>query len=152
MTIHLPEHLQRYVHDQVLAGHFRSEGDVVVDALERHRQAHWPPADPAGRRSELSSQEVQQRLFDAGLISEIKPPITDLTPYQNRRAVPIQGEPLWKQSSASVANSGSLLRASSRCRPHSWHRLRPSLENTPCEAMTPCSSRRHSTPEPASLL
>jgi hypothetical protein len=37
---------------------------------------------------------VQQRLFDAGLISEIKPPITDLTPYQNRRAVPIQGEPI----------------------------------------------------------
>jgi hypothetical protein len=37
---------------------------------------------------------VQQRLFDAGLISEIKPPITDLTPYRNRRAVPIQGEPI----------------------------------------------------------
>lgn len=52
------------------------------------------PAAPAIRRDELSSQEVQQRLFDAGLISEIKPPITDLTPYQNRRAVPIQGEPI----------------------------------------------------------
>jgi Arc/MetJ-type ribon-helix-helix transcriptional regulator len=94
MTIHLPEHLQRYLHDQVLAGHFRSEDDVILDALERHRQAHRPPADPADRRDELSSQEVQQRLFDAGLISEIKPPITDLTPYQNRRAVPIQGEPI----------------------------------------------------------
>jgi hypothetical protein len=68
---------------------------VVLDALERHRQNQPSPAAPAATRSdELSSQEVQQRLFDAGLITEIKPPITDLTPYQNRRAVPIQGEPI----------------------------------------------------------
>jgi len=33
-------------------------------------------------------------LLKAGIISEIKPPITDLTPYQNRQAVPIQGEPI----------------------------------------------------------
>jgi len=94
MTIQLPEHLKRYVHAQVLAGRFRTEDDVILDALERHRQAQQPPAAAAIRRAELSSQEVQQRLFDAGLISEIKPPITDLTPYRNRRAVPIQGEPI----------------------------------------------------------
>jgi len=94
MTIQLPEHLKRYVHAQVLAGRFRTEDDVILDALERHRQAQQPPAAAAIRRDELSSQEVQQRLFDAGLISEIKPPITDLTPYRNRRAVPIQGEPI----------------------------------------------------------
>ena len=95
MTIQLPEHLERYVHDQVLAGRFRSEDDVILDALERHRQAQQPPASQAARRrEELNSHEVQQRLFDAGLISEIKPPIIDLTPYQNRRAVPIQGEPI----------------------------------------------------------
>ena len=95
MTIHLPEHLERYVHDQVLAGRFRSEGEVIFDALERHRQAHQPHAAPsATRRDELSSQEVQQRLFDAGLVSEIKPPITDLSPFENRRAIPIQGEPI----------------------------------------------------------
>ena len=38
--------------------------------------------------------ERQRRLFAAGLLSEIKPPITDLTAYSNRKAVPIQGEPL----------------------------------------------------------
>lgn len=94
MTIHLPDHLERYVHDQVLAGRFRSEGDVILDALERHRQAQQPPAASTEARDELSRQEVQHRLFDAGLISEIKPPITDLAPYQDRRAVPIQGEPI----------------------------------------------------------
>ena len=62
-----------YVHDQVLAGRFRAEDDVILDALERHRQAQQPPAAPAIRRDKLSGQEVQQRLFDAGLISEIKP-------------------------------------------------------------------------------
>jgi Arc/MetJ-type ribon-helix-helix transcriptional regulator len=48
MTIQLPEHLQRYVHEQVLAGRFRTEDDVILDALERHRQAqHLPSASPA---------------------------------------------------------------------------------------------------------
>jgi Arc/MetJ-type ribon-helix-helix transcriptional regulator len=88
MTIHLPEHLEQYVHDQVLAGHFRSEDDVILDALERHRQAQQPPAAPANRHDGPSSLEMQRRLFAAGLISEIKPPITDLTPYQNRQAIP----------------------------------------------------------------
>jgi Arc/MetJ-type ribon-helix-helix transcriptional regulator len=44
MTLELPDHLQRYVHDQVLAGRFPKEDDVIVDALERHRQAQQPPA------------------------------------------------------------------------------------------------------------
>jgi len=44
------------------------------------------------RQEEQSSQELQRRLLEAGIISEIKPPISDLTPYRNRRAVPIQGE------------------------------------------------------------
>jgi Arc/MetJ-type ribon-helix-helix transcriptional regulator len=42
MTIHLPEDLERYVHDQVLAGRFGSEVDVILDALERHRLAQQP--------------------------------------------------------------------------------------------------------------
>ncbi len=44
MMIQLPEHLQRYVHDQVLAGRFRTEDDVILDALECHRQAQQPPS------------------------------------------------------------------------------------------------------------
>jgi hypothetical protein len=33
-------------------------------------------------------------VYEAGLLSELKPPITDLAPYQNRKAVPIRGESL----------------------------------------------------------
>jgi Arc/MetJ-type ribon-helix-helix transcriptional regulator len=44
MMIQLPDHLQRYVHDQVRAGRFRTEDDVIKDALERHRRAQQQPA------------------------------------------------------------------------------------------------------------
>lgn len=48
-----------------------------------------------GRDDEQATRdELQRRLYEAGVLSEIKPPITDLTPYRNRKAVPIQGEPL----------------------------------------------------------
>jgi Arc/MetJ-type ribon-helix-helix transcriptional regulator len=40
MTIDLPEDLQRYVHDQVLAGRFRTEDEVILDAVEHHRHTH----------------------------------------------------------------------------------------------------------------
>jgi putative addiction module CopG family antidote len=98
MTIHLPEHLERYVHDQVQAGRYLTEDEVISDALERHRQAE-PMSAKTARQPELTpediaDQELQRRLFAAGVISEIKPPITDMTPYRNRHAVPIQGEPL----------------------------------------------------------
>lgn len=94
MTIRLPEDLQRYVHSQVLAGHFHKADDVIVDALQRHRQVHQMPITNVNGTDEPSSQELQERLLKAGLIREIKPPITDLTPYQHREAVTVQGEPL----------------------------------------------------------
>ena len=34
MTIHLPPDLERFVHDQVLAGRYPSKDDVIRDALE----------------------------------------------------------------------------------------------------------------------
>ena len=93
MTIHLPDHLERYVHDQVQAGLYLTADEVIRDALERHRQAQRSPAI-TNRRDEQSSQDLQHRLLEVGIITEIKPPITDLTPYQNRQSVPIQGEPI----------------------------------------------------------
>ena len=98
MTIHLPEHLERYVHDQVQAGHYPTEDEVVSDALERHRRAQEGVNKTVGQPEltpeDVADQELQRRLLAAGIISEIMPPITDLTPYQNRRAVPIHGEPI----------------------------------------------------------
>ncbi len=101
MTIHLPENLERSILDAVRSGRYASLDDAMSEAaamlVQRldQKQAQQPAAATVSDgHDEVSSQEVQQRLFNAGLITELKPPITDLTPYQNRRAVPIQGEPI----------------------------------------------------------
>ena len=60
---------------------------------KQSRRPQRPPARPDLTPEEIADQELQRRLLEAGIISEIKPPITDLMPYRNRRAVPIQGEP-----------------------------------------------------------
>ncbi len=64
--------------------------------LYRELETKIAPADrpPDLTQEEIADQDLQHRLLKAGIISEIKPPITDMTPYQNRRAVPIQGEPI----------------------------------------------------------
>ena len=46
MTIHLPPELERFVHDQVVAGRYSSEDAVVRDALELLR-SHAPLLQPA---------------------------------------------------------------------------------------------------------
>ena len=45
MTIHLPPELERFVHDQVVAGRYLSEDAVVRDALEQFR-SHTPLPQP----------------------------------------------------------------------------------------------------------
>ena len=39
-------------------------------------------------------QKLQQKLFEAGLLTEIKPPITDFAPYRNRQPVEVEGKPI----------------------------------------------------------
>jgi putative addiction module CopG family antidote len=97
MTIHLPAHLERYLHDQVQAGRYLSEDDVIRDALERHRQAEPTPAG-AGQAEltpeEVADQDMQRRLLAAGVISEIRLP-PRLLPHRERFSpVPITGEPI----------------------------------------------------------
>jgi Arc/MetJ-type ribon-helix-helix transcriptional regulator len=104
MTIHLPDDLARSIRAEVLSGHFSSEDEMVAAAVRdylrrRHGQASPAGTDaaaglPAPAQSEPDTQELQRRLFEAGVLGEIKPPITDLLPYRRRQAVPIRGEPL----------------------------------------------------------
>jgi Arc/MetJ-type ribon-helix-helix transcriptional regulator len=104
MTIHLPEDLTNSIRTEVLSGHFASEDEVVAAAVRdylrrKHEQARQSAdAAAAGHLTQAeqqpTTQELQRRLFEAGVLNEMKPPITDLAPYRNRQAVPIQGEPL----------------------------------------------------------
>jgi Arc/MetJ-type ribon-helix-helix transcriptional regulator len=98
MTIRLPAHLERYVHDQVQAGLDPAGDELVSDALERHRQAQQRPAKTALPTDlmpeEIADQELQRRLLEAGIISEIKPPPRLLPEREPFSPIPIQGEPL----------------------------------------------------------
>jgi Arc/MetJ-type ribon-helix-helix transcriptional regulator len=72
MTVHLPEEWERFVHDQVRAGRYGSEEDVIRDALERLKQAQEPdraappPAapEPAWRRVLENMKTVPDAVFD----------------------------------------------------------------------------------------
>jgi hypothetical protein len=37
---------------------------------------------------------LAQRLLAAGIINEIKPPLTDLTPYRDRKLIEFEGKPV----------------------------------------------------------
>ena len=41
-----------------------------------------------------SEDELEYRLLEAGLLSEIKPPITELTPYRGRKLGKARSKPL----------------------------------------------------------
>ena len=103
MTIRLPENLEHSLLAEVQSGHFASIDEAMAEAVRlllRHsKPGQADPRRPEDRPSDLTEeeradQELQRRLLDAGLLSEIKPPLRDLTPYRDRQPVPIQGEPL----------------------------------------------------------
>ena len=101
MTIHLPDDLAGSIRAEILSGQFLSEDELVAAAVRDYlRRKQTQSAAKASTDAspavggELDPQELQRRLYEAGVLSEIKPPITDLTPYQNRQAVPLLGEPL----------------------------------------------------------
>ena len=48
----------------------------------------------ATREAQTPEQKLQQKLFEAGLLTEIKPPITDFSPYRNRQPVKVEGQPI----------------------------------------------------------
>ena len=52
------------------------------------------PGEPPLTEAELADQELQRRLFEAGLLSEIKPPRRVSTGTEEFIPIPIQGEPL----------------------------------------------------------
>ena len=92
MNLHISEQGERIIRSQLQTGRFSSEDEVIDEALRRLDSKPEPLADvnPAVAAHQL----LQQRLLAAGLISEVKPPITDTSPWQGRKAVPIEGEPL----------------------------------------------------------
>ena len=62
---------------------------------EQQRQLReWWNTQEIAEPAAITEAELQQRLLKAGIIRHIPPPITDVTPYNNRTPVPITGKPL----------------------------------------------------------
>ena len=51
-------------------------------------------ANPPSQKPLSKEDELEQALFKAGLLREIKPPITDFTPYRNRKLATVKGKPV----------------------------------------------------------
>jgi hypothetical protein len=49
----------------------------------------WAPA-----QAPMTEEAFAQEMREAGLLSEIKPPIRDFTPYQHREPIETTGKPL----------------------------------------------------------
>lgn len=89
MDARISDTAERFIASQVESGRYRSAAEVIEVALRLMEQGE--PAQPG---IAASDEALQRRLLAAGLVGEIKPPIIDLSPYRDRRAVPIRGEPL----------------------------------------------------------
>ena len=81
--------LERFVHDQVMAGRYRSEDEVIRDALEQlRRQAQTPPA-----ATRMTEAEFKQHLLESGRISSLPTP-ADSASRPVFQPIALQGEPL----------------------------------------------------------
>ena len=89
MTIHLPPELKRFVHDQVIAGRYPSEEDVVRAALEQLRR-HVPMPTTGPRMTEA---EFKQHLLKSGRISSLPTP-ADPASRPVFQPITLEGEPL----------------------------------------------------------
>jgi putative addiction module CopG family antidote len=89
MTIHLPDELERFVHDQVLAGRYLSGDDVIRDALEQLRRR----TPTAAARPRMTEAEFKQHLLRTGRISSLPTP-ADPASRPVFPPIALEGEPL----------------------------------------------------------
>jgi len=61
---------------------------------EQRRLREWLDRSLAPPAPQMTEEEFEQHLLAKGVISEIPPPITDLTPFQNRKLMDVKGKPL----------------------------------------------------------
>ena len=43
---------------------------------------------------QMTEEEVDQEMLREGILDQVPPPITDTAPYENRKLIEVQGEPL----------------------------------------------------------
>ena len=61
---------------------------------QKRELRNWWDTQEVKEPPPLTEDEIEQKLFEKGVIRRPPPPITDFTPYQNRKMIEIQGESL----------------------------------------------------------
>lgn len=56
----------------------------LVDSLLGNEQA----------KPSMTEDEFERHLYEKGIIGEVKPPITDFSPYENFEPITVKGEPV----------------------------------------------------------
>lgn len=86
-----------YIHAQLgLGASYYAQGrvDEAIKAFQRALEID-PDNEPA--RSNLTAlveEKLERRLHEMGLLKQIREPITDFSPYQNRVPIPVRGKPV----------------------------------------------------------
>lgn len=86
-----------YIHAQLgLGASYYAQGraDEAIKAFQRALEID-PDNEPArANLTALVEEKLERRLHEMGLLKQIKEPITDFTPYQNRSPIPVRGKPV----------------------------------------------------------
>lgn len=86
-----------YIHAQLgLGASYYAQGRVD-DAIKAFQRALEIDPDNEPARSNLTAlveEKLERRLHEMGLLKQIREPITDFSPYQNRVPIPVRGKPV----------------------------------------------------------
>ncbi len=92
MNVHISEHTEEVIRSYIQSGRFPSEEAVIEEAVRRLESE--PDPQPSADPSIAAFQELQRKLFAAGLISEIRPAARVDTGTERFTPITIEGEPL----------------------------------------------------------
>jgi tetratricopeptide (TPR) repeat protein len=86
-----------YIHAQLGLGTVYYGQGRIDEAIQAFKKAlEIDPTNPSARGNleALVEEKLERRLFEQGLLKQIKKPITDFTPYQNRTPIVVLGKPI----------------------------------------------------------
>lgn len=86
-----------YIHAQLGIGasyYAQGRADEAIKAFQRSLEID-PDNEPArANLAALVEEKLERRLHEAGLLKQIREPITDFAPYQNRAPIMVRGKPV----------------------------------------------------------
>jgi Arc/MetJ-type ribon-helix-helix transcriptional regulator len=96
MTVNVPKDVLDLVRAEVRSGRFANEEEMIAAAIRDYlcrRGRDVPHENTSGQCAHGSGVDApQRRLYEAGVLSEVKPPVADLSPYRGRQPASVQGE------------------------------------------------------------